>query len=205
MITHKEEILAASTFKPLEPMPQERLSNGFQYLAGSQIVITELAMPQTQKVTHYVAALPGASSVEPTWDTYSVVRDLVSLNLNDATLYVHSGRFPAALAPMFQELVERWYEERKNALSSMAEMIACPSYLRIIGLGPDVLPLIIEQLKREGDKPDHWCAALEAVTGANPVPEDAHGNTVKIAKHWIAWHTDRTRQTFLDSPEEITG
>ena len=204
MITHGE-VFAASTFKPLAPMPQERFGNGFQYFAGTQLVITELTIPQTQQITHYIAALPGASSVEPTWDTCSVVRELADLNLNDATLFVEPGRFPTNLAPAFQELVEKWYEERKNALSSMAEMIACPSYLRIIGFGPKVFPLIIKQLKREGDKPDHWCAALEAVTGENPVPEDAHGNTAKIAKHWIAWHTDPTRPIFLDSPEEITG
>jgi len=50
------------------------------------------------------------------------------------------------------------------------------------------VPLIIEQLEREGDDPDHWGAALEAVTGENPVPEVAAGDLVRMAQAWIAWH-----------------
>ena len=54
-------------------------------------------------------------------------------------------------------------------------------------MGRGVLPLIIQQLESEGNEPDHWCAALEAVTGEDPVPEDAQGDSVSIAKAWIAW------------------
>lgn len=105
----------------------------------------------------------------------------------------------------FRLLVEQWHIERPKSTSSMAEIIACPSYLRIIGMGSRVLSLIIEQLEREGDEPDHWCAALEAVTGEDPVPEDAHGDTVRIAQEWIAWHRrNRVAWTFRNSTTRIT-
>ena len=100
---------------------------------------------------------------------------------------------------MFLQLVEQWRAERAEAMSSMAEIIACPSYLRIIGMGWRALPLIIEQLESEGDEPDHWCAALEAVTGEDPVPEDAHGDTVRIAQAWIAWNKARIAWSFPTS------
>ena len=100
---------------------------------------------------------------------------------------------------MFLRLFEQWHVERIGAASSMAEIIACPSYLRIISMGWRALPLIIEQLEREGDEPDHWCAALEAVTGEDPVPEDAHGDTVRIAQAWIAWNRTRVAWSFPTS------
>ena len=87
----------------------------------------------------------------------------------------------------FHHLVEQWHEQRAETSSSMSEIIACPAYLRIIAMGRRALPLIIEQLRSEGDDPDHWCAALEAIAGENPVPEDAHGDTVRIAQAWIEW------------------
>lgn len=199
MITQKEAF-SSSTFMPFKPMMQDRIDPGNRFGVGGQIVIT-VDIPQFQQVTQYTAHLPGSSSVRAIGEIEFYDDEHY---LNKATPLARVDRIFTGLGPVFQQLVEKWYEERKNALSSMAEMIACPSYLRIIGLGPNVLPLIIEQLRREGDKPDHWCAALEAVTGENPVPEDSYGNTRKIANHWIAWHTDRTQQSFLDSPAEIT-
>ena len=88
----------------------------------------------------------------------------------------------------FSRLVDQWHQERSPVTSHLDEIIACPSYLRIIALGRHTLPLIVEQLKREGDDPDHWCAALEAITGENPVPEESYGDTVGIAKAWISWY-----------------
>ena len=99
----------------------------------------------------------------------------------------------------FLELMEQWRTERPVAASSIAEIVACPSYLRIIAMGSRALPLIIEQLEREGNEPDHWCAALEAITGEDPVPEDAQGDSVRIARAWIAWNRTRNAWTFHTS------
>ena len=86
----------------------------------------------------------------------------------------------------FARLIERWHAER-GITSSMSEMIACPSYLKIVGMGEKALPLILGQLEHEGDDPDHWFAALEAITGEDPVPEDAYGDTKKMAAAWLSW------------------
>ena len=54
-------------------------------------------------------------------------------------------------------------------------------------MGKRAVPLILEQMRSEGDDPDHWYIALESITGEDPVPEDAFGNTVKMAQAWLSW------------------
>lgn len=62
-----------------------------------------------------------------------------------------------------------------------------PAYQRIIGMGPDAVPLILAQLEAEGDDPDQWFWALRAITAANPVKPEDQGNTVKMAEAWLRW------------------
>ncbi len=90
----------------------------------------------------------------------------------------------------FAQRMEQWHVER-GFTSSLSEMFACPSYQQIIGMGEKALPLILAQLRREGDDPDHWFAALEAITGHDPIPEDAYGDTLKMAEAWLSWAEER--------------
>lgn len=87
---------------------------------------------------------------------------------------------------LFSILEKKWKKER-GITSSTSDMVAFPSYLRIIGMGESAVPLILAQLKREGDDPNHWFVALEAITGEDPVPEDAYGDTVRMAEAWLSW------------------
>jgi hypothetical protein len=57
-------------------------------------------------------------------------------------------------------------------------------YQRIIGMGWPVVPLILEELRRE---PDQWFWALEAITEENPVGAADAGNVRRMAQAWIAW------------------
>ena len=86
----------------------------------------------------------------------------------------------------FSALVRKWHTERGET-SSSAAMSSCPSYLRIIGMGFDALPMIFAQLRSERDDPDHWFVALEAITGHDPIPDDAYGNTVRMSDAWLSW------------------
>ena len=61
------------------------------------------------------------------------------------------------------------------------------SHLRIIGMGEAALPLIFAQFEREGDDPDHWFTALEAITDEDPVSENSRGDTVSMAEEWLSW------------------
>ena len=106
----------------------------------------------------------------------------------ECEVYPTAGRWTFVLGDEmeFSLLLEQWRAER-GITSSTSDMVACPSYLRIIGMGERALPLILTQIKREGDDPDHWFTALEAITGEDPVSEDAYGNTVKMAAAWLSW------------------
>ena len=83
----------------------------------------------------------------------------------------------------FRALANGWRSAR-GVLSSAQQMASHPDYLRIIDIGESVVPLILEDLRVA---PDHWFVALHAITGANPVPEDARGRLKEMADAWVRW------------------
>lgn len=93
---------------------------------------------------------------------------------------------PAIDLIKFQRLRAQW-EAECGITSSLTKIVLAPSYQRIIAMGPKAILLILRQLELEGDDPDWWFWALEMLTGDNPVPEGARGNTVAMAKAWLDW------------------
>ena len=83
----------------------------------------------------------------------------------------------------FQRLAAEW-KEQSRYLSNTAQMALLKPYQRIIGMGPLVVPLILEELRRE---PDQWFWALESITEVNPVPPEAMGKVRLMAEAWIRW------------------
>ena len=83
----------------------------------------------------------------------------------------------------FGRLAAEW-KEQSRYLSNVAGMALLPPYRRIIGMGPTVLPLILEELRRE---PDQWFWALEAITEHDPVPVEALGKVRLMAQAWVRW------------------
>jgi len=84
---------------------------------------------------------------------------------------------------VFQSLVEEWERGRPRGVD-VSMMVMHPSYQRIIGMGADAVPLLLQELER---KPGHWFWALYAITSANPVPPESQGNLKEMAKAWVAW------------------
>lgn len=87
----------------------------------------------------------------------------------------------------FQELKRAWKVETAY-LSSLTELGMNPNYQRIIGLGPDVVPILLREL---AEAPDHWFWALEAITGTNPVPPEDCGRLRRMAHAWLAWGKEK--------------
>ena len=83
----------------------------------------------------------------------------------------------------FRRLAADWKIESRF-LSNSAQMAMLKPYQRIIGMGPEVVPLILEELQRE---PDHWFWALESITEQNPVPPEALGKVQLMAQAWLRW------------------
>ncbi|EHB56075.1 hypothetical protein MycrhDRAFT_3269 [Mycolicibacterium rhodesiae JS60] len=98
-----------------------------------------------------------------------------------------------AYRPSSVEIESRFARDRdawliKSAtMSSIVDMAMLPEYQRIIGLGADAVPLIINELRQEVD---HWFWALVAIVG-----ED-HGvgasTLSEAAENWIAWFDSLT-------------
>ena len=72
-------------------------------------------------------------------------------------------------------------------LSSTTAIATHPAYQRIIGLGPQVIPLILAELAKQ---PDHWFWALQALTGENPVPFADQGRIPAMTAAWLTWGHD---------------
>jgi hypothetical protein len=90
----------------------------------------------------------------------------------------------------FRSLIRLWHDER-GVMASATQMAMCPAYQRIIAMGEKAVPMILSELKSEGDKPDHWFWALRILTGANPVTDSDRGNLPKMAQAWLRWGNGR--------------
>jgi hypothetical protein len=83
----------------------------------------------------------------------------------------------------FQRLAAVWRAETGH-LSSITKMVNHPAYQETIALGPDVVPSLLRDLAKE---PEHWFAALRAITGAQPVPPEDRGRVDRMAEAWLRW------------------
>lgn len=86
-------------------------------------------------------------------------------------------------AEKFERLRDQWISETAFE-SSISRMVANPAYQAIIGMSWDVVPLMLEELRRE---PQHWFWALRAITEVDPTPIAARGNLVDMSECWIRW------------------
>src|SRR5437868_5714577 len=93
----------------------------------------------------------------------------------------------ADIRSRFQRLAADW-KQRSRYLSNTAQMAMLAPYQRIIGMGTDAVPLILQELQRE---PDQWFWALEAITDEDPVPPEAKGKVAQMAQAWIEWGKQR--------------
>src|SRR5712692_8443635 len=89
----------------------------------------------------------------------------------------------SAMGERFHRLASEWKEQARYLSNSM-RMAMLPPYQRIIGMGMPVVPLILEELRRE---PHHWFWALEAITEHNPVPPESLGKIQAMADAWVKW------------------
>lgn len=83
----------------------------------------------------------------------------------------------------FRELVQQWKEQTKFT-SSATDLVMNPAYQQIIGMGPSALPFLMAELRRE---PDHWFAALQAITGQDPLLPEERGDLDRMTSVWLAW------------------
>lgn len=88
-----------------------------------------------------------------------------------------------AVAKEFRTHAEKWFKETQH-ISSPVDKYIHESYARIIGLGFPAVRHILASLKRG---PADWFYALRAITGENPVSDDAAGDMERMTKLWLEW------------------
>jgi hypothetical protein len=93
------------------------------------------------------------------------------------------GSNDATTEQRFRELARQW-KEATQFVSSVTGMVTHPAYQQIIGMGREVLPLILAELRR---KPDHWFWALQAITRENPVRPADRGRLQAMTQAWLDW------------------
>src|SRR5437899_2425039 len=96
---------------------------------------------------------------------------------------LHRSHSHEALEAKFHRLASGWKQETVH-LSSMTQKILHPNYQSIIGMGPDILPLLFKELQQ---KPDYWFWALTAITEEDPIAEEDAGNLNKMTQAWLGW------------------
>lgn len=93
------------------------------------------------------------------------------------------GTVQETVEERFRRLAAAWHRDT-DYLSSMDDADSHPAYQEIIRLGPEVVPLLLRDL---AENHTHWFGALEAITGARPVPASAAGNVPRMVEAWLHW------------------
>src|SRR6266700_3190093 len=89
----------------------------------------------------------------------------------------------SATEQKFKRLADQWRKE--TFLSSSSTDIVChPAYLKIIGMGPVVVPLLLRELQNDLD---HWFSALRVITEEDPVNREDAGNIKRMSEAWLDW------------------
>ncbi len=87
----------------------------------------------------------------------------------------------------FRQLTGQW----RNAtqwLSSTTDIAMHPAYQAIIGMGPEALPMILEELRSNSG---HWYWALKSISNEDPVPPRDRGAIKKMRAAWLRWGEQR--------------
>lgn len=84
---------------------------------------------------------------------------------------------------IFMKLVNQWREETRG-ISSTTEASMHPAYQQIIGMGKEVIPLLLKEVEQKSGR---WFWALKAITRQDPVPLEYQGNTEYMIKAWLDW------------------
>jgi hypothetical protein len=87
----------------------------------------------------------------------------------------------------FRYYAAKWKHETGGD-SSLTNITSNMNYLRIIRIGEEAIPLILQELQRESAP---WFVALRAISEDDSVGRDSPGDFRKMAAAWIQWGKDR--------------
>ena len=83
----------------------------------------------------------------------------------------------------FERLADEWERERPRGVD-IEQMTSHPAYQQIIDMGTPAVPWLLQRLEQ---RPGHWFAALNRITGAHPVPPESLGRFKDMTAAWLEW------------------
>jgi GAF domain-containing protein len=99
-----------------------------------------------------------------------------------------SGNYPLSISQKnearFNALAAKWKVDTQTSLL-MTQKCTDPSYQRIIGMGQQILPLLLNKISEPSG--EDWFWALSAITDENPIKLEHRGIIDKITEDWIKW------------------
>ena len=88
------------------------------------------------------------------------------------------------LKARFDELAAAWTSETA-CYSFKPQIVGHPAYRALLEMGPEILPLAIEELRTPARR---WFYLLRDLTGESPVPPQAAGDVPAMAEAWVVWY-----------------
>jgi len=91
----------------------------------------------------------------------------------------------ADIEAKFHRLADQWISQTEH-MSSIKKACMHTSYQRIIGMGSQVIPYLLQELNQN---PNHWFWALNAITEEDPAQsEDSFDGAVSA---WLKWGKEK--------------
>ena len=144
--------------------------------------ITEIPPPVTTIASDHITAGDAQYQeqiiTQPRYTVYDVGTNTVTL-MSSLDASVPSAK----VGQKFRALAEQWYTDTMP-LSSYIERILHPAYQKILVLGTDVVPFIMDEIR---DMPNDWFWALRLLTETDPVRSEEAGNMQAMANAWLHW------------------
>lgn len=97
--------------------------------------------------------------------------------------FIHSSISRTNPRLEFNKLAAIWRYNSKF-MSSSEQMAMLPEYQKIIGMWPDAIPYLLEELR---DRPGNWFWALRSISRRNPVSYEDKWNMKKMIESWLQW------------------
>lgn len=86
----------------------------------------------------------------------------------------------------FKRLASRW--KRETAIyGHLSKIVMHPDYQRIMAMGPDVIPLILQDLSRQSA---HWFWALHNLVPPGQDPAEGLTTMTAARRAWLDWGRD---------------
>lgn len=97
---------------------------------------------------------------------------------------VRPARTGGQVEERFRQHFAKWSLETSH-VSNFGVIMSHPSYLAILGLGLEAVPYLLRELRPGGG--GALIAALEAITGENPVAPEHEASSELMVADWMNW------------------